>query len=141
MQTAMRDKDSVRLDTLRMLISALTVEIKRTGKMLVEGLPDNEVVAIIRKEMKKREEAGQAYLNAGRQEAAEKEAAEYKVLMAYVPPLMSEDAIREVALKKQQDLGITDPKQAGILMGRVMKELAGKADGPMVKKVIDSLFA
>jgi uncharacterized protein YqeY len=54
---------------------------------------------------------------------------------------MGEDELKAVILKKKEDLGFTDKKDAGILMGRVMKELAGKADGAMVKTIVDSLFA
>lgn len=141
MENAMRARDAVRVDTLRMLITSITNEMKKGGRMLVEGLPDEDVVAIIRKEMKKREEAGAAYLQAGRTELATKEADEYNILVAYTPPLMSEEDIRAAVMKKKEDLGITEKKDAGILMGRVMKEIGGKADGVTVKKVVDSLFA
>ena len=141
MENAMRARESVKVDTLRMLITAITNEMKRGGRMLIEGLPDEEVVAIIRREMKKREEAGAAYLQAGRSELASKEAEEYSILVAYTPPLLSSEAIRAVVLKKKDDLGITEKKDAGVLIGRVMKDLSGKADGALVKSVVDSLFA
>ncbi|MBY0538976.1 GatB/YqeY domain-containing protein [Patescibacteria group bacterium] len=141
MENAMRARESVKVDTLRMLITAITNEMKRGGRMLIEGLPDEEVVAIIRREMKKREEAGAAYLQAGRSELANKEAQEYDILVAYTPPLMSEEEVRAVVEKKKADLGITEKKDAGILMGRVMKDLSGKADGTLVKSVVDSLFS
>lgn len=140
MENAMRARESVKVDTLRMLITAITNEMKRGGRMLIEGLPDEEVVAIIRREMKKREEAGAAYLQAGRTELANKEATEYDILVAYTPPLMSEEDIRVIVLKKKEDLGITEKKDAGVLIGRVMKDIAGKADGALVKSVVDSLF-
>ena len=141
MQDAMRARDSVKLDTLRMLITAMTNQMKAAGRMLVDGMTDEDVVAIIRREMKKREEAGEAYLAAGRKELAEKEAEEYGILEAYTPPLMAEEEIRAVVIKEKENLGITDKKSAGILMGRVMKELQGKADGAKVKAIIDSLFS
>lgn len=141
MEAAMRARDSLKVDTLRMLITSMTNEMKKGGRMLIEGLPDEEVITIIRREMKKREEAGAAFLSAGRAEQAAKEADEYNILISYTPPLMSEEDVRKVVLQKKEDLGITDKSGAGILMGRVMKELSGKADGGMVKKVVDSLFA
>jgi uncharacterized protein YqeY len=141
MENAMRSRDQLRVDTLRMLITSITNEMKKGGRMLVEGLPDEEVITIIRREMKKREEAGAAFLQAGRSDQATKEADEYNILVAYTPPLMTEDEVRATVEKKKTDLGITEKKDAGILMGRVMKELSGKADGAVVKKVVDSLFA
>ena len=140
MEAAMRARDTVKLDTLRMLITAMTNHMKSAGKMLVDRMSDEDVIAIIRREMKKREEAGTAYLAGGRKELAQKEADEYDILVAYVPPLMSEQDVRTVVLKKKTDLGLTEKKDAGILMGRVMKELQGKADGAIVKSVVDSLF-
>ncbi len=141
MENAMRARDPLKVDTLRMLISAITNEVKKGGRMLVEGLPDEEVITLIRREVKKRKEAFDAYQAAARAELAEKEQKESVILSAYLPALMSEEDVRKIAEQKKADLGITDKKEAGVLMGRVMKELAGKADGAVVKAVVDSLFA
>ena len=141
MENAMRARDPLKVDTLRMLISAITNEVKKGGRMLVEGLPDEEVITLIRREVKKRKEAFDAYVAAARAELAEKEQKESAILSAYLPALMSEEDVRKVAEQKKADLGITDKKEAGVLMGRVMKELSGKADGAVVKAVVDSLFA
>ncbi len=141
MQNAMKERDALKADTLRMLIAAMTHEMKRGSRMLVEGLPDDDVIALIRREVKKRKEASDAYTAGGRHEMALKEHAEAGILEEYLPALMSEDDVRAVVLRKKDDLGITDKSGAGILMGRVMKELQGKADGLVVKSIVDSLFA
>lgn len=141
MQNAMRAKSIPELDTLRMLIAALTNEQKAAGKDLVDGVPDETVIAIIRREVKKRKEAYDIYKSAGREELALKEDVEQTILKSYLPPEMSTDEILKIVLKKKEDLGITDKKDAGILMGRVMKELGGKVDGGTVKGVIESVFS
>jgi uncharacterized protein YqeY len=140
MQTALKARSMLVADTLRMLMSAMTNEMKKGGRMLVEGLPDDEVMSLIRREVKKRNEAAVAFEGAGRSDSAMKERSEGRILLAYLPAQMSEEDVRAAVLKKQEDLGIKDKSGAGILMGRVMKDLTGKADGTSVKKVVDSLF-
>ena len=141
MEVSMKARDSLKTDTLRMLIAAMTNQMKAGNRMLVEGLPDDEVILLIRREVKKRKEAADAFKSAGRLDSAAKELMESGILSAYLPAQMSEEDVRVVALKKKEDLGITDKKDAGVLMGRIMKELAGKADGNTVKTVVDSLFS
>lgn len=140
MQTAMKDRDQVRLNTLRGLLAGFTNELVANKKLPTDPATDEMVIAVIRREVKKRKEAADAFRAGGREDSANKETSERLILEAYLPALMGEDELRAVILKKKEDLGFTDKKDAGILMGRVMKELAGKADGAMVKTIVDSLF-
>ena len=80
------------------------------------------------------------YEAANRPELAEPEKEELVVLESYLPQMMSEEEIRPVAEAKKAELGVDDKAKMGILVGAVMKELKGKADGGDVKKVVESLF-
>ena len=140
MQAAMKEKNQVKLDTLRGLLAGFTNELVANKRQSTEALPDDMAVAVIRREVKKRKEAADAFTKGGRAESAAKEEAERAILEAYLPEMMSEEEVRAAVLKKKDELGVTDKKDAGMLMGRVMKELQGKADGAIVKAVVDSLF-
>ncbi len=137
---AMKAKEQVRLDTLRGVKAAFTNELVAKGMKPTEQLPEEAAIAVIRRELKKRKEAAEAFRGANRPELAEKEEAEADILSAYLPAQMSEDEIRKVVEAKKAEMGITDKKDMGKFMGAVMKDLQGKADGGIVKSVIDSLF-
>jgi len=141
MQSAMKEKDSVKLNTLRGLIAGFTNELVAQKRQPTEEIPDVMAEAVIRREVKKRREAADAFRLGGRTESAILEDIERMILEAYLPEMMSEEEVRKIVEQKKSDLGVTDKKDAGILMGRVMKDLQGKADGITVKKVVDSLFA
>jgi uncharacterized protein YqeY len=138
--TAMKARDALRVETLRMLTTAFVNELVATKHKPDEQLSDEDAIAVIRREVKKRKEAAEAFKGGGRAELAEKEEQERKILEAYLPALMSEEDVRKAVEAKKSALGVTDKKDMGRLMGAVMKELGGKADGTVVKKVVDSLF-
>lgn len=140
MQNAMRARDQVKLDTLRGLLAGFTNELVTNKKTPTEPVPDEMAITVIRREVKKRKEAAEAFKAGGRDDSAKKEIQERMILETYLPALMSEEDVRAAIMKKKEDLGFTDKKDAGILMGRVMKDLAGKADGAMVKTIVDSVF-
>jgi hypothetical protein len=137
---AMKARDQVRLDTLRGLVAAFVNELVATKRLPTEELPDEDALTVIRREVKKRKEAAEAFEKGGRAESAAKEKAEQVILESYLPALMPEEDVRKVAEAKKAELGVTEKKDMGKLMGAVMKELAGKVDGGVVKKVVDSLF-
>ncbi|XKT74305.1 MAG: GatB/YqeY domain-containing protein [Patescibacteria group bacterium UBA2163] len=137
---AMRARDQQTLTTLRGLSAAFTNELVTQHRKPDEALSDEDAITIIRREVKKRKEAAEAFENAGRTESAEKERAEQAILETYLPAQMSEEDIAVVVKKKQEELGITDKKDMGRLMGAIMQELKGKADGDLVKKVVESVL-
>lgn len=136
----MKARDTIRVQTLRGLSAAFTNELVAKGKKPNEDLPDEDALAVVRREVKKRKEAADAFRSGGREESAQKEEAERAILEAYLPAMMSADDIRKIAEAKKAELGVTDTKDMGRLMGAVMKELAGKADGNDVRNVIESLW-
>lgn len=140
MVAAMKEKDALKVQTLRGLMAAFVNELVATKRKPTDTLPDEDALAVIRREVKKRKEATAAFRTGGREESAQKEEAERAILEAYLPATMSADDIKKIAEAKKAELGVTDTKDMGRLMGAVMKELSGKADGDAVKSVVESLF-
>lgn len=138
---AMMAKDAVRLTVVRGLSSAITNELVAKGKMPTDVLSDEDVLAVIRRQVKQRKDAIDQFTAGGRPELAESEQAELVILEAYLPSMMAEADVKTVVLAKQAELGVTDKKDAGKLMAEVMKDLKGKADGAVVKAIVDGLFA
>ena len=140
MVTAMKAHEALTVETLRGLMAAFTNELVAAKKKPDEPVTDDMAVAVIRREVKKRKEAFEAFRTGNRPELAEKEDAERAILEAYLPALMSREDIRKIALAKKTEMGVIDKKEMGKFMGAVMKELAGRADGGDVKAVVDELF-
>jgi len=136
----MKARDSVKVNTLRGLTAAFINELIAKGGKPTEDLPDEDAYAVIRREVKKRKEATEAFRGGGREESAQKEEQERSILEAYLPAMMGEENIRKVVEAKKAELGISDKKDMGRLMGAVMKELAGTADGTAVKAIVESLW-
>lgn len=141
MVTAMKAHEALKVETLRGLMAAFTNELVATKKKPDEAVPDEMAIAVIRREVKKRKEAADAFRSGNRAELAEKEESERAILEAYLPALMSREDVKKIAEKKKADMGVTDKKEMGKFMGALMKDLAGKADGADVKAVVDELFA
>lgn len=140
LKEAMKAKDAVKLRTVRSIMTAVTNELVATGKTPQSELDDAGVLAVIKRLAKQRKESIVQFEAADRHDLAEPEKEELVVLEAYLPTLMSQDAIRPLAEAKKAALGITDKSKMGMLVGALMKDLAGQADGGDVKTVVESLF-
>ena len=137
---AMMAKDAVKLSVVRGLVTAFTNELVAIGKTPQDMLTDEEALKVITRTAKQRKDAIEQFLAAGRQDLADEDQAQLAILETYLPKLMSADEIRPIAEAKKTELGITDKANAGKLTGMLMKDLTGKADGTVVKQVVDSLF-
>lgn len=140
LKEALRAKDEVKLRTVRGMLTSFTNELVATSRKPQEMLTDEEVIAVIRRLAKQRKESIAQFVSGNREDLAVGEREELVVLESYLPQLMSREEVLKVVEAKKNELGVTDKAKAGILMGTIMKDLKGKADGPMVKEVIDSLF-
>lgn len=140
LKEAMKAKDAVKLRTVRSIITACTNELVATGKTPQDILDDAGTLAVIKRLAKQRKESILAYESNGRPELAIVEKEELAILEAYLPSLMTKDQIRPIAEAKKAELGVTDKSKVGMLVGAIMKELAGQADGGDVKAVVESLF-
>lgn len=140
MVAAMKAKDALRVQCLRMAMAACTNELVAKGMKPTEVLDDTAVLAVLKRLGKQRKEAAEQFEKGGRTDMAANERAELKIIESYLPQMMARDEIEKVARIKKEELGVTDVSGAGKLTGIVMKELAGKADGNDVKEVILKLF-
>ncbi|KKW05726.1 MAG: hypothetical protein UY39_C0051G0003 [Candidatus Kaiserbacteria bacterium GW2011_GWC2_49_12] len=140
MTSAMKARDSLRVETLRGALSAFTNELVAKRLKPTEELGDNDVVAVLKRLAKQRKEAAEQYGIGGRAELAEKENKELKILEEYLPQTASREDIEKVVRAKMAELKISDTSGAGKLTGAVMKELAGNADGSVVKEVIEQIM-
>jgi uncharacterized protein YqeY len=134
LKNALKDKKAVDLSVLRMLQSA--IRNKEIEKKKREGLNDEEVIEVVISEIKKRKEAVTEYLKAQRQDLAEKEEFEIKVLMSYMPKQMEEGEIREEVKKAIQEAGATTQTDIGRVMKIIIPKLKGKADGAVINKIV-----
>jgi uncharacterized protein YqeY len=140
LKDALKAKAEVRLRTIRSMLTAFTNEAVATGGTPQTQLTDEQVLAVIKRLAKQRKESIVQYEAANRPELAVPEKAELIELETYLPQMMSQDDIRPIVEAKKAELGIEDKSKMGILMGAIIKELAGKADGGDVKAVVESLF-
>jgi uncharacterized protein len=139
-KSAMREKDQVKLDTLRGVLSACMNEAVATGGTPQTELSDEQVQMVIKRLIKQRKDSISQFEAGGRADLAEAEQAQLAVLEAYQPAQMGEADIRAIAEKKKAELNVADKSKLGILVGAVMKETAGQADGSVVKKIVEELF-
>lgn len=137
---AMRAKDQVKLTTLRGVLAAFTNEAIALKRKPQDKLSDGEAVAVIRRLVKQRKDSIEQFEKGGRQDLADNEKAELKVLEEFLPAQMSEEKIREIVLKKKEEMGEVDKSKMGQFMGAIMKETKGEADGALVKKIVEEML-
>ena len=140
LKEAMKAKEAVRLRVVRGLLTAFMNELVATSRTPQDLLTDDEVMAMIKRAAKQRKESITQYEAAARPELAAPEKEELVVLESYLPQMMSIEEITPVVVAKKAELGIDDKSKMGMLVGAVMKELAGKADGGDVKTVVEAQF-
>ena len=132
---AMKSGEALELETLRGLLAALhnrEIELRTKSGELTE----EEVLAVLGREAKKRKEAGQIYTGAGREDLADKESKELEIIKKYLPPEMNRDEI-EAIVKKVIGEGVTD---FGRVMGAVVKETKGRAEPGVVKEIVEKML-
>lgn len=137
---AMISKDAVLLKALRNMVAAFMSEVMVKGRKPDEFLTDEETLAVITKLSKQRKDSIEQFKKGGREDLVKEEEAELGILEKYLPKMMERDEVLKIAQIKKEELGITDATKKGILMAGLMKDLKGKADGTVVKEVVDSLF-
>lgn len=137
---AMIAKDTVRLEVMRGLVTAFTNELVATGRTPQEYLTDDEALAVITRNSKQRKDSIEQFTKGGRMDLVAEEAPQLAIIEAYLPKLMEKSEVESIVKAKQAELGITDSTKKGVLMSALMKDLKGKADGTVVKEVVDSLF-
>ena len=137
---AMKARDSVKMDTLRGLLSAFTNELVAKGIKPQEQISDADALAVIKRAVKQRKDSIEQFRKGNREELAQKEEAELKILETYMPAQMSREQIEVVARQVKEKLGITDKSKMGQFVGAVIKETKSQADGSVVKEIVESLL-
>ncbi len=139
-KTAMKQKEQHRLDVLRSLKSAIfekEVSERKDGKA---ELSDEDVVNVIMKAAKQRKDSIQQYREAGRDDLADNEEKELKIIESYLPEMMSEDDIKQIVQEAIDSTGASGPQDMGKVMGQVMPKVKGKADGAQVNRIVKELL-
>lgn len=138
---AMMAKDELRLSVIRGLVAACTNELVAKGKKPTDELDEDGVMTLISRAVKQRKDSIEQFTKGGRMDLAEKETAELKILEEFLPAQMSEEEIETHVRAKVAELGGVDKQKSGQFIGAVMKDLKGKADGMLVKSVVDRVLA
>ena len=128
--TAMKGRDELSTATLRMVLSAVSAE-EVAGKEARE-LSDDDVMAVLRREAKKRREAAEAFAGAGRAEQAERERAEEGVIATYLPAQLADADLAAIVADVVTSTGAAGMKDMGKVMGAVQGKVAGRAEGGRV---------
>ncbi len=137
---AMLAKDTVRLEVMRGLVTAFTNELVATGKTPQDLLTDEQVLVVITRLAKQRKDSIEQFKKGNRDDLVKEESAQLAILETYLPKLMDKSEVEKIVKMKKEEMGIIDPKEKGKLMSVIMKDLKGKADGSVVKEVVDALF-
>ena len=140
LKEAMRARDSVRLRTVRSLRAALkAAEIdRRQGGQAT--LSEHDELAILQKQAKQRREAMTQFENAGREDLYEQEKSELEIIESYLPQMMTRQEITEVVGAVIARTGASSRSDMGKVMGAVMPEVRGRADGNLVREVVADLL-
>lgn len=141
---AMKARDTLTKDTLRMVLAAVTNE--EVGGSTARELSDDEVMAVLNREVKKRKESAEAFHGAGRTELADKERAESEVIGRYLPTQLSDEDLNELvsaAVAEVADSTGAAPtmRQMGLVIKAVQAKAAGRADGARVAGRVKAALA
>lgn len=132
-KTAMKAGESDKVTALRMLSAAIKqIEVDSNSE-----LNDEAVITILRKELKKRQDSSAQYTAANRDDLAQKENFEIKLIEQYLPAQMSVEQVKEKVSSLLQAQGLSEKKDFGRAMGIVMKEFGSNADGNVVKQAVN----
>ncbi|MCM2339495.1 MAG: GatB/YqeY domain-containing protein [Burkholderiales bacterium] len=137
---AMLAKDAVLLETLRAMVTAFTNELISKNRKPTEFLNDEEALVVITRLSKQRKDSIEQFKKGNREDLVEVEESQLAILEKYLPKLMDKSEIEKIAQIKKEELAISEATDKGKLMQALMKELKGKADGSLVKEVVDALF-
>lgn len=134
-KASMLAKDSKRLEAVRALKSVILLL-----KTSPEGLTEESAMKAIQKEYKKRKETAEIYIQQNRQDLAEDELAQAKVMEDYLPKQLSEDEIKDIVKKAIAETGASNAADMGKVMGAANKVVAGRADGKEVSRIVKEML-
>ena len=133
---AMRQRSQARLDALRFLKFAVQAVEKERG----QALDDQSMVEVVAKQVNDRRESIRAFEQGSRNDLVAKEAADLSVLEEYLPPQLTEEEIVELVSGVINEVGAAGPRDKGKVMGKLMPQVRGKADGAEVNRLVTELL-
>lgn len=136
LKQAMKDGEVQRRDVIRFLESAIKNVAIEKRKSVTE-LTDEEVQEVIKRSVKQRKDSIEQYIAGNRPDLAGKEQEEMEILQAYLPQMMEESAVQKLVEQSLAESGVTEMKDFGKAMGAAMKLVAGRADGTVVKRLLE----
>lgn len=136
MLDASKQGDDITVDILKLVIA----DIRNEQIALDKELTDEDVLKVLRKQEKKIKDSIEQYTKMERDDLVSRESAQLKVIEKYLPSLMSEDEITKIVSRVIADTNASGIQSMGLVMGSVMKELNGKADGNLVKDIVGKLL-
>lgn len=139
MTQAMKSQDAATLSTLRMLKSALMEE--KTKKPRDAELTPDEQIAVLQRYAKKRRETIEELRKAGREDLVAREEQEIAVTRRYLPEELDEAALRAIVAQAIASTGATGPRDMGKVIGAVMAQVKGRAEGGAVSRIVKELLA
>lgn len=137
---SMKSGDKVRLEVMRGLVTAFTNELVATKRTPQDLLTDEEVIKVITRASKQRKDSIEQFTKGDRMDLVDIETDQLHILEEYLPKLMEIEEIEEFVKGKIEELPIKDVAKKGMFIASIMKDLKGKADGAIVKEVVDKLF-
>ncbi len=135
-RNTMRARDRERLETLRFLKS----QIQLTEKNNLKELDESGVTDVVAKQVKDRRESIEMFGQGGRADLVAKEETSLAILLEYMPEQLSDDEIEAIARQAIADTGAAGPGDRGKVMGRIMPQVRGKADGSQVNAIVSRLL-
>ncbi|MDD5071121.1 MAG: GatB/YqeY domain-containing protein [Patescibacteria group bacterium] len=141
LKMAMQEKNEIAVSVLRMLISAIrNKEISlRKGEEI--KLADEQIIEVVKSEIKKRKDSVEAYKAGGRQDLADKEKKEEEILELYMPPQISDEELEKIVKETINSLEEASENDFGKIMGQVMARVKGQADGNKASEAVKKVLA
>ena len=138
-KNAMKAKDTLTLDTLRAIKSAILLAQTESGAK--EELSKDDEIKLLQRLVKQRKESARIYTEQGREDLAQPEVEQAKIIEKFLPQQLSEDRIKEIVSQIISDLGVSGMASMGQVMAEANKRMAGQADGKTISTVVRSLLA
>ncbi len=137
LKKSMKAKDGERVSVLRLVIAA----IKNREIELKDDLDDDQILEVVVSSAKRSKESSDAFRDGGREDLAQKEERELKILEEYLPEQLTPEKIREIVSEAVRATGSSSPADMGKVMKEVMPRVRGRADGKVVNSIVKELLS
>lgn len=135
LKQAQIDKNELKVSTLRLLLSEIhNVEIKKETDE--NSLSDEEIIAVVQKEVKKRKEAADGFRQGGREDSAKKEEMEAEILLKYLPEQLTDEDLQKIIDQAVSETGAGGISDMGKVIGKVLGQVGGSADGARISNLL-----